>query len=236
MRQGFFPPPALPGFIGTTSPSAICVERPHPSRARRCHRGCHRDHIRTGFPCCAQVLSRTCRHHYPGGTIGCESRSLPQPQRPSSLLWRVGFRIDIFGACSVFTSVTARTLRFPPYRGVFLKCFRPFVASWPAPSTSGRSESGRVGIAPTELVHLRQGTHNNVTERALKRAIQHRKNSLFYKTLNGARVGDTFMLRRSAESVRLCSAKRGHASFRIARAMRGGEHGNRKVRAQIQRH
>jgi hypothetical protein len=34
---------------------------------------------------------------------------------------------------------------------------------------------------------------NNITERALKRAIQHRKNSLFYKTLNGARVGDTFM-------------------------------------------
>jgi hypothetical protein len=34
---------------------------------------------------------------------------------------------------------------------------------------------------------------NNVTERALKRAIQHRKNSLFYKTLNGACVGDTFM-------------------------------------------
>lgn len=34
---------------------------------------------------------------------------------------------------------------------------------------------------------------NNITERALKRAIQHRKNSLFYKTLNGARVGDAFM-------------------------------------------
>jgi len=34
---------------------------------------------------------------------------------------------------------------------------------------------------------------NNITERALKRAIQHRKNSLFFKTLNGARVGDTFM-------------------------------------------
>jgi transposase len=34
---------------------------------------------------------------------------------------------------------------------------------------------------------------NNITERTLKRAIQHRKNSLFYKTLNGARVGDTFM-------------------------------------------
>lgn len=34
---------------------------------------------------------------------------------------------------------------------------------------------------------------NNIVERALKRAIQHRKNSLFYKSENGARVGDTFM-------------------------------------------
>ncbi len=34
---------------------------------------------------------------------------------------------------------------------------------------------------------------NNITERALKRAIVHRKNSLFYKTLNGAKVGDVFM-------------------------------------------
>jgi len=34
---------------------------------------------------------------------------------------------------------------------------------------------------------------NNICERALKRAIQHRKNSLFYKSENGARVGDMFM-------------------------------------------
>ena len=34
---------------------------------------------------------------------------------------------------------------------------------------------------------------NNLCERALKRAILHRKNSLFYKTDNGARVGDLFM-------------------------------------------
>jgi transposase len=34
---------------------------------------------------------------------------------------------------------------------------------------------------------------NNVCERALKKAILHRKNSLFYKTRNGARVGDLFM-------------------------------------------
>ena len=34
---------------------------------------------------------------------------------------------------------------------------------------------------------------NNVCERALKKAILHRKNSLFYKTDAGARVGDAFM-------------------------------------------
>jgi transposase len=34
---------------------------------------------------------------------------------------------------------------------------------------------------------------NNVCERALKKAIQHRKNSLFYKSRNGARVGDIYM-------------------------------------------
>ena len=34
---------------------------------------------------------------------------------------------------------------------------------------------------------------NNVCERILKKAILHRKTALFYKTLNGARVGDLFM-------------------------------------------
>ena len=34
---------------------------------------------------------------------------------------------------------------------------------------------------------------NNICERALKKAILHRKNAMFYKTENGARVGDVFM-------------------------------------------
>ena len=34
---------------------------------------------------------------------------------------------------------------------------------------------------------------NNICERALKKAILHRKNSYFYKTKNGARVGDLYM-------------------------------------------
>ena len=34
---------------------------------------------------------------------------------------------------------------------------------------------------------------NNICERALKKAILHRKNALFYKTINGAHVGDLYM-------------------------------------------
>lgn len=34
---------------------------------------------------------------------------------------------------------------------------------------------------------------NNICERALKKSIRHRKSSLFYKTLHGARVGDIYM-------------------------------------------
>jgi hypothetical protein len=34
---------------------------------------------------------------------------------------------------------------------------------------------------------------NNIAERTIKRVILHRKNSLFYKTLNGALVGDIYM-------------------------------------------
>src|SRR3954453_1637718 len=45
---------------------------------------------------------------------------------------------------------------------------------------------------------------NNLCERALKRAVLHRKNALFYRTLNGAQVGDLFMsLIHTAE---LCGA------------------------------
>jgi IS66 C-terminal element/Transposase IS66 family len=69
-----------------------------------------------------------------------------------------------------------------------LKCFRPFVASWPAPSASGRSESGRVGISPTGLVHLRQGTHNNRLENCIRPFVLGRKGWLFSDTVPGARA------------------------------------------------
>lgn len=34
---------------------------------------------------------------------------------------------------------------------------------------------------------------NSAAERVVKREIMHRKNSLYYRSLQGARVGDTFM-------------------------------------------
>ncbi len=82
-----------------------------------------------------------------------------------------------------------------------MKCFRPFVASWPATSASGRSESGRVGISPTGLVHLSQGTHNVFVER-LWRSIKYEEVYWHaYNTVSEARSGlaryiDLFNTRR----------------------------------------
>ncbi len=49
--------------------------------------------------------------------------------------------------------------------------------------------------APLTLFLRKAGAplDNNICERALKKAILHRKNSMFYKTRNGARVGDMYM-------------------------------------------
>jgi transposase len=43
------------------------------------------------------------------------------------------------------------------------------------------------------LRHPGAPLENNICERALKKAVLHRKNALFYRTLNGAQVGDLFM-------------------------------------------
>ena len=68
-----------------------------------------------GFPCCTQPLFHTCRRHYPGGTVGCSHRSLPQRRRPSPKFRRVGFRIALFEACSAFTARYGLCARQVPY-------------------------------------------------------------------------------------------------------------------------
>ena len=62
---------------------------------------------------------------------------------------------------------------------------------------------------------------NNLCERALKKAILNRKNAMFYRTLNGAMVGDLFM-----SLIHTCELN-GVNSFRLpdrtAEALAGGE-------------
>ena len=60
----------------------------------------------------------------------------------------------------------------------------------------GKAISYLLNHWPKLTLFLRQSgapIDNNIVERALKKAILNRKNSLFYKTLNGAGVGDLFM-------------------------------------------
>ena len=67
---------------------------------------------------------------------------------------------------------------------------------------------------------------NNLCEQILKRAILHRKGSMFYKTLNGAEVGDIYM--SLIHTCRLCDvnpfeylkALQQHAQDVISRAAR----------------
>src|SRR3954454_24019323 len=52
---------------------------------------------------------------------------------------------------------------------------------------------GRMGKESPALTSTTVGRRHNLCERALKRAVLHRKNALFYRTLNGAQEGDLFM-------------------------------------------
>jgi hypothetical protein len=56
---------------------------------------------------------------------------------------------------------------------------------------------------------------NNLCERALKRAVLHRKNALFYRTLNGAQVGDLFM--SLIHTCQLCGASSFHYLVELQR-------------------
>jgi len=133
LNRGPFPPPALPGFTGTTGLSAppngpACPSRAAGSRARPPTAGASRValHLRV----------RAGRRHYPGGTA--ESFALPvQRRRPSPKLGWVGSRIMSFEACSAFTRVTAcslaespcdplhRRLRLLRYLGNHSDCYWP---------------------------------------------------------------------------------------------------------------
>ena len=69
-----FPPPALPGFVGTTSLSATPHGPACPSRAS----GWEDALPPLGLPVLRAIsLLQTCRRHYPGGIVGDDVVQLP---------------------------------------------------------------------------------------------------------------------------------------------------------------
>jgi hypothetical protein len=74
---------------------------------------------------------------------------------------------------------------------------RQLVEKWTDPNSALGGAIGYMLKHWDQLtLFLRQASaplDNNLCERALKKAILHRINALFYKTRNGARVGDLFM-------------------------------------------
>ena len=80
-HQGSFPPPALPGIRGNTSPSATPPARPAPRGVPvgACHTTDRASRVAT------VPLFHACRRKYPGGAGRCARRSLPGRWKPSPL-------------------------------------------------------------------------------------------------------------------------------------------------------
>ena len=116
-KSGSFPPPELPGFIGTTTLSdshrsrrPMSASRPLPLAATGLPR--YPDHL-------PDVLCPVPRR------IERVLLSITSPSaRPSPLRWRVGIHDFTFEACSGFTRITARRVAQPP-KAAFVTRLRP---------------------------------------------------------------------------------------------------------------
>ena len=87
LNQGPFPPPALPGLLGTTGLSATPSRPACPSRASGWP---SRPTTQWGFPCCVRFPLCTCCRQYPGAATEVRYRSLhrvvsafPDPSLPT---------------------------------------------------------------------------------------------------------------------------------------------------------
>jgi len=63
-----------------------------------------------------------------------------QRRRPSPFRWRVGFRVELFEACTAFTLVTACTFAKSPKATLYTEGFNRFVTSSIAPIATGWSD------------------------------------------------------------------------------------------------
>jgi hypothetical protein len=126
LNSGPFPPPALPGLIGTTNPSATPCGPASPSRVSGWG-----SRAPTAWVSRVSLDLRVpaCRRHYPGGPLvrialgSAYSNRYPAYQRlrPSPSLCWVGVHIGRFEACSTFTRVTACRFAASPCDTCFSK-------------------------------------------------------------------------------------------------------------------
>ena len=137
-------------------------------------------HRRTSadFPCCVIGHSHACRHHYPGGTDGDGSLCL-HPQRPSPLLWRVGFHDNFSGPARCSLHVTACTVRWPAFHGPFLVVLQIICHLLNRSQCFGLERCRPPGFEPGIQRRLFQGVHNNLIENAIRPTAIGKKNWLF---------------------------------------------------------
>ena len=140
------PPPELPGFSGTTSPSATGMTLLGPSRAEGAVPSCRHRRLLV-FPAWSFAA---CRRLYPGGSAGCLCRLLPLHGSTSPLVRRVVFRIDFFEASSGVHSRYGLLLRGVAYATLSTEGFDNFVSSLAASIATGQSDHSQTGLPPAE--------------------------------------------------------------------------------------
>jgi hypothetical protein len=142
-KSGSFPPPALPGFNGTTTLSD--------SRTDRCHSASLRPlpSSHTGLPRLRDPLSRRAVPTTPVDRSRCICRLLPQTVLPSPFSGQVGVHNFPFEACSGFTRITARRFA-PPPKATFVAGLRySQLPNRTACQLPGQPTIARVGLTPT---------------------------------------------------------------------------------------
>src|SRR6476661_9016473 len=110
-KSGPFPPPALPGFPGTTNLS-VTPRRPGLSLAG-VRLGTPSSH-RWGFPCCLLIPLPLMPSPVPRRDRSSHVARLLDQRRPSPSVRWVGSRIARFEVCSAFTHVLACLLADSP--------------------------------------------------------------------------------------------------------------------------
>ena len=142
-KSGSFPPPALPGFRGTTTLSDARQDRMPCSTVEAATLI-----PRTGLPRlrnpCLDVLCPLPRWTVPV-RLSAASRSM----RPSPVSGRVGVHNFPFGACSGFTHVTARRVAQPPEAAFVAGLRYGQSPNRTACQLPGQPTIARVGLAPT---------------------------------------------------------------------------------------